>query len=72
MSRQLASFKDLVAYHFGKYPVAVKLVAFVIFVVLLLCKNYGSLQNFQLRKKLAAFYSKLLQTARLAFKVTFL
>lgn len=72
MSRQLASFKDLVAYHFGKYPVAVKLVAFVIFVVLLLCKNYGSLQNFQLRKKLVAFYSKLLQTAQLAFKVTFL
>ena len=72
MTRQLSTFKDLVTRHLGRYPVVVKLVTFVIFLLLILARGSGGLHQVQLKKKLVAFYSKVVQTAQLAFKCSFL
>lgn len=72
MTRQLSTFKDLVAQHLGRYPVVVKLVTFVLFLLFILGRGSGGLHQVQLKKKLVAFYSKMVQTAQLAFKCSFL
>lgn len=72
MTRQLTTFKDLVAHHVSRYPLLVKLATFVIFLLLILGRGSGGLNQVRLKKRLVAFYSKMVQTAQLAFKCSFL
>lgn len=70
LQRQLEFLKKSTTFYLQKYPI-IQLAVVVVLVVLSLGKGHG-LNNIQLKRRLQELYRKTVQTARLAFKVSFM